>query len=71
METFTARIRRVGNSLSILIPKAALEQLGAKEGDEVDVALFPLLEERRRRLSRLIGSMPGLGPFERERRDRY
>jgi antitoxin component of MazEF toxin-antitoxin module len=71
METFTAKLRRVGNSLSILVPKSALDDLGVKEGDEVDVALLPLREERRRRLGRVIGSMPGLGPFQRERKDRY
>lgn len=71
VETFKAKLRRVGNSLSILVPKTALDQLGVQEGDEVDVALMPLPSQRRQRLDRFIGSVPGLGPFKRERNDRY
>lgn len=71
MELFTTRLRRVGNSLSVLVPKKALDELGVGEGDEVEVALFPPLAERRARWNAAIGSVPGLGPFQRERKDRY
>lgn len=71
MELFTAKLRRVGNSLSVLVPKKALEDLGVAEGDEVEVALFPPAAERRKRWKAAIGSVPGLGPFQRERKDRY
>lgn len=71
MELFQGRLRRVGNSLSILVPKKALEELHVGEGDEVEVALFPVLKDRRARLKAYIGSSPGMLPFERERRDRY
>lgn len=71
MEVFTGRLRRVGNSLSILVPKKALDDLHVGEGDEVDVALMPNRDERRKRLDRFIGSAPGLAPFQRERKDRY
>ncbi len=71
MELFRSRLRRVGNSLSVLVPKKALDELGVDEGDEVEVALFLLPDERQRRFEAAIGSVPGLGPFKRERKDRY
>lgn len=71
MELFTARLRRVGNSLSVLVPKKALDDLGVGEGDEVEVALLPRPADRRRRLHEVAGSFPGLGPFQRDRKDRY
>lgn len=71
MELFQARLRRVGNSLSVLVPKKALDELHVGEGDEVEVALLPIASDRRKRLGQFIGSVPGLGPFKRERKDRY
>lgn len=71
MELFHGRLRRVGNSLSILVPKKALEQLHVGEGDEVEVALLPSPQRRRQRLRDAVGSVPGLAPFQRERQDRY
>jgi antitoxin component of MazEF toxin-antitoxin module len=71
MELFVARLRRVGNSLSVLVPKRALEELRVGEGDQVEVALLHTPERRRRDLESALGSLPGLGPFERERGDRY
>ncbi len=29
------KVRRIGNSLGVILPKDVLEQLGAKEGDEL------------------------------------
>ena len=29
------KVRRIGNSLGVILPKEVLEQLGAKEGDEL------------------------------------
>jgi len=71
MELFHSRLRRVGNSLSVLVPKKTLDELQLREGDDVEVALRPAAAERQRRLEGLIGSTPGLGPFVRERKDRY
>lgn len=71
MQLFKGRLRRVGNSLSILVPKKALEGLHKSEGDEVEVAIIPPSAERRARLDRIVGSVPGLAPFRRERKDRF
>lgn len=71
MELFHGRLRRVGNSLSILVPKRTLDELHVGEGDEVEVALMPIASQRRHRLLAALGSAPGLAPFQRERQDRY
>jgi antitoxin component of MazEF toxin-antitoxin module len=71
MELFTGRLRRVGNSLSILVPKKTLDEMHVGEGDEIEIALLPLRNERRRRLDAVVGSLPGLTAFHRERKDRY
>lgn len=71
MELFVGRLRRVGNSLSILVPKNALDALHVGEGDDVEVALLPVLKQRRRRIAASLGAFPGLGPFKRDRKERY
>ena len=71
MELFHGRLRRVGNSLSVLVPKKTLDELHVGEGDEVDVAVMPIARERRQRMAAVAGSAPGLAPFRRERKDRY
>ena len=38
----TQKLRRVGNSLVITIPKQAAEQLGLSDGDLVDIQLAPM-----------------------------
>lgn len=71
MELFHSRLRRVGNSLSVLVPKRALAALHVGEGDDVEVLLLPVPKDRRKRLANVIGSAPGLAPFRRDRKDRY
>lgn len=39
---FIARIRRVGNSQSVLVPAPVARALGISEGDEVEVEVRPL-----------------------------
>lgn len=68
---FRARLRRVGNSLSVLIPKQTLEELQVGEGDEVEVSLHRINDDLAARLDAIAGTMPGLGPFQRDRKDRY
>lgn len=71
MEAFETQIRRVGNSYGVLVPKHVIDELGAKEGDTVEVALIPVREDRERAWRRLVGFAPHSPPFERERRDRF
>ena len=71
MRVFKARLRRVGNSLGVLVPKAVADEAGASEGKEVQVAIMPVETRRRKLLQELAGSAPNLAPFEREDKDRF
>ena len=70
---FTAKVRRVGNSLGVIIPKEVLIDNGYREGDEVKVVLPRHdLAERNKAILRIAGKWAGkLGPFEREKEDRF
>ena len=67
-ELFKAKVRRVGTSLGILIPKQIAKQERIKEGQEIELSLL-----KRRKLEevwKLIGTAKGTKPFERDRIDR-
>lgn len=67
-ELFKAKVRKVGTSLGLLIPKEVAEQEKLKDGQEVEVSLL-----KRRKLEeiwKLIGTAKGAKPFERDRIDR-
>jgi|WetSurMetagenome_2_1015567.scaffolds.fasta_scaffold2130057_1 antitoxin component of MazEF toxin-antitoxin module len=68
-ELFKAKVRRVGSSLGILIPKETADKENIKEGDEIEVSLL-----KRRNLAKLLklaGTAKGATvPFERDREDR-
>ena len=38
---FVSKVRRVGNSQSVLVPAAVVRELGIEEGDEVEVEVRP------------------------------
>ena len=67
-ELFKTKVRKVGTSLGLLIPKEVVEQEKLKEGQEIEVSLF-----KRRKLEeiwKLIGTAKGAKPFERDQIDR-
>ena len=67
-DLFKAKVRRVGTSLGILIPKQIAKQERIKEGQEIELSLL-----KRRKLEevwKLIGTAKGTKPFERDRIDR-
>lgn len=68
-ELFKVKVRKVGDSLGLLIPKEVAIREDIKEGEEVDVSVL-----KRRKLEALLkklrGSAKGAGPFERDREDR-
>ena len=67
-ELFKAKVRRVGTSLGVLIPKGVVEQEKIKIGQEIELSLL-----KRRKLEevwKLIGTAKGTKPFERDRIDR-
>ena len=67
-DLFKAKVRRVGTSLGVLIPKEIVEEERIKEGQEIELGLL-----KRRKLEevwKLIGTAKGTKPFERDRIDR-
>lgn len=67
-ETFKTKVRRVGTSLGLLIPKEIAEREGIKEGEEVQVGL--LKKNRLKLIEEAFGIAKGAKPFERDRTDR-
>lgn len=67
-ELFKVKVRRVGTSLGVLIPKEVAKQERIKEGQEVEVSL--LKKRRLEEIERMFGIAKGAKPFERDRTDR-
>ena len=71
-EVFETKIRRVGNSLGIIIPNEIIREFGFGDGDTIQVALPALeLKARNRKLRAFIGAERGKKRFRREKGDRY
>jgi antitoxin component of MazEF toxin-antitoxin module len=69
-KVFEGKVRRLGNSLAVIIPKEILDEAGVKEGDAVKLSL-PIPKSRRREaLMRMAGVDSLAEPFVREERDR-
>ncbi|MCL4326604.1 MAG: hypothetical protein M1481_07325 [Candidatus Thermoplasmatota archaeon] len=67
METiFKVKIRRVGTSLGILIPKRLIANKSIKEGEEVEIAI---LKRRKDLVAKVFGIAKGAGHFERHAKD--
>ena len=67
-ELFTAKIRKVGTSLGVLIPKEIIKEEKLREGQKIELSLL-----KRRRIEevlKLFGTAKGAKPFERDRTDR-
>ena len=71
-EVFKAKLRKIGNSLGIIIPSRIIEGLNFHKGDVVNVVIPPSKNIKRNEL--LIG-LAGIDkdktPFKREKKDRY
>lgn len=48
-----ARLKALGNSLGIIIPREIVNQLGLKEGQQVEISIRPLQD-----IKRLFGRYP-------------
>ena len=66
-ESFKAKVRRVGTSLGVLIPKGVAENQKIKEGEAIEVLL--LKEKRLEEVLNLLGTARSTKPFERDRTD--
>ena len=71
-EVFETKIRRIGNSLGIIIPAEIIEELGYHNGDTISIAIPPSdLKKRNKLLKQLAGMCKGMSPFVRDEEDRY
>ena len=67
-ELFKAKVRKVGTSLGILIPKEVIEEEKIKEGQEIELNL--MRRKKLEEIERMFGIAKGAKPFERDRIDR-
>ena len=68
---FNAKVRKLGDSLAIIVPKKIAKEIGAKSGDKVKVSLLKTEAEARSVLDKVAGIDTGTAkPFVRNRRDR-
>jgi antitoxin component of MazEF toxin-antitoxin module len=71
-EVFEAKVRRVGNSLGVIIPSEIIEEMGFRKGDIIHVAIPPSESGKRNELlKKLAGIDKEKIPFERDKGDRY
>lgn len=72
VEVFEARLRKIGNSLGILVPSHIIEILGFQKGDIIQVAIPPSETLKRNELLlELTGVDKKKASFKREKEDRY
>ncbi len=71
-ELFDAKLRKIGNSLGIIVPSKIIESLNFHKGDVVHVVIPPLENKKRNKLLLgLAGIDKDKKPFERGKEDRY
>jgi antitoxin component of MazEF toxin-antitoxin module len=69
-QVFEGKVRRLGNSMAVIIPKEVLDEAGVKEGDLVKLSL-PIPKSRRREVFMRAAGVDSLSePFTREKHDR-
>lgn len=69
-QVFEGKVRRLGNSMAVIIPKEVLDEAGVKEGDLVKLSLSIPKSRRREVLMKIAGVDSLAEPFRREKRDR-
>ena len=67
-ESFQAKVRKVGTSIGVLIPKGIAEQEKIKIGEEIQLTVSK--QKRLEEIWKLIGTAKGTKPFVRDRIDR-
>lgn len=66
-KTFKAKVRNVGTSLGILIPKDVAEEERVKKGEEIEVSI---LRRNMSNVMKLFGSAKGAAEFKRDHKER-
>jgi len=67
---FEGKVRRLGNSMAVIIPKEILEESGVHEGDVLKLSIPISKQKRKEVLKKMAGLDVGSKPFERDKRDR-
>ena len=67
---FEGKIRRLGNSMAVIVPKEVLEETGAREGDTMKLSIAVPTLRRNKLLKDLAGVSRHSKPFAREKGDR-
>jgi len=70
-EVFDAKLRRIGNSLGVIIPANVIEHMGFHRGDMVKIAIPSASNGNDDVLRKLAGTYRGTKPFRRSKVDRY
>ena len=71
-ELFEAKIRKIGNSLGVIIPAEILKDLHIDQGDSVSVCIPQIdIQTRNKRLRQIAGIDHGKPGFKREKEDRF
>ncbi len=71
-ELFEAKLRKIGNSLGIIVPSHVIEGLNYHKGDVVNVVIPSSKNIKRNKiLADLAGIDKDKAPFKREKEDRY
>lgn len=68
-EAIEVKLRRIGTSLGVLIPKRLVAREHLKEGSMLEISL--LKRQRRELIDKYLGIAKGVGPFKREKSDRF
>ena len=68
---FQARVRRVGNSLGVIIPAEVISSLTVAEGDDILVTADVRERTAADMVRELAGRYPSAERFRREKRDRF
>ncbi len=67
----SGKVRRLGNSMAVIIPKELLDEAGAGEGDTIKLSLAIPKPKRDTALENIAGLDRRARPLAREKKDRF
>ncbi len=71
-EVFQAKLRKIGNSLGLIVPRHIIEELGIHKDDTINVVIPQSKTIKRNKiLTNLAGIDKNKRQFKREKEDRY
>jgi antitoxin component of MazEF toxin-antitoxin module len=70
VQVFEGKVRKLGNSMAVIIPNEVLSEAGVREGDVLKLAIPVPVARRKRVWRKVAGIDAGLPSFAREKHDR-